>query len=653
MKCNKCGAEIEEGKKFCGECGAPAPQEKKCAKCGATIDAGVKFCPECGANQSNEEKRCHVCGSFVTSTKGIYCPECGEFTCEKCCAADKKRCNECARKSNDAAENRYREALNEALADGRIDLDERRILNELAKKLGLSNEQVAKLEREVKDKGNGKDAEGTFSTVENLELESARKKFYSCEGDLSTLLSAVQKIYSSHPVNEKVLSIYLPLLAANGKRDEALKLIQELGADVLSAYITSIDIYLSTDNMVEAERALEKAVILWSEDIVLKCYQVYYFLVMYHKYDEFSFLEKATNINASLKDVKGELALSHQLRVMSLLQKESGEEPPVYDADFCKQNGLYLRIVGNSNLGGVYIKNGCSYSSGSSVSSGGTGSGGVKFDVPDDYYAEECGDLTYHNNFVTIRNLDNSPNPELTRAIADFCRRNWPNFEENFTVEPEEGLIYSRWNNTANGPEFDTDEDGFCPFTWLIGDYGVYHDANVGFEAYENFEENWDYIISSFSYDPDDGFDPKTMDDLDRKVKYKIHVTAMSRNGYEFIIDRLYPGSVWDIWDPDWEFRYWSSFYEDVNDDDHSLYHYYELDRMPDYPARISGYVDGDHIRSPENGNEYACVPPGGWNNCDNDTDHNIYLTTKDLIIVNVADDCDFIFKPEDEIEDD
>lgn len=403
MKCNNCGAEVAEGMKFCGDCGAPIPQEKKCVSCGATIALRMKFCPECGANQSGESakpkfnaaafamgdknviagdvvghreethiagsatiiknedqskqvKRCHVCGSLMLITQGFDCPECGEFTCENCYDADKNCCNDCAENHKKADASRYQDALKAALADGKIDLEERRTLNDLAKKLGLSSEQAAKIEREVK----GEDEEGSLTTAEKIELENARKAFYACEGDISSILSTAEKIYKSYPVNEKALALYLPVLAASGKTDEALKVINALGADVLSAYITAIDIYLTKDNMTEAERTLKKAVMLWPESNTIKSYQVYYYLAMYHKYNEFCFLEKATNANAALKDVEGELELSHQLRVMSLLQKESGEELPEYDRDFCKENGLFFRVVANVNLTGVYVEGGCS-----------------------------------------------------------------------------------------------------------------------------------------------------------------------------------------------------------------------------------------------------------------------------------------------------
>ena len=238
MKCNNCGDEITEGMRFCGNCGTPVPQEKKCVSCGATIALRMRFCPDCGTNQSetaekpkfnaasfamgdknviagdvigsqetthisgnatiikNEDqtkqvKRCHVCGSLVMITDGFDCPECGEFTCDKCYDADKNCCSDCAKKHVKSNEEQYAAALKAALTDGKIDLEERRILNDLAKKLGLSNEQAAKLEREVK----GEEDEGSLTTAEELELKKAYKDFYACQGDLAGILSTARKSF--------------------------------------------------------------------------------------------------------------------------------------------------------------------------------------------------------------------------------------------------------------------------------------------------------------------------------------------------------------------------------------------------------------------------------------------------------------------------
>jgi hypothetical protein len=53
--CKSCGAEIPEGSKFCGKCGAPSQPETrasalKCSKCGKDNPAGTKFCTGCGGS---------------------------------------------------------------------------------------------------------------------------------------------------------------------------------------------------------------------------------------------------------------------------------------------------------------------------------------------------------------------------------------------------------------------------------------------------------------------------------------------------------------------------------------------------------------------------------------------------------------------------
>ena len=74
-----CGMTGIKGK-FCPECGAQKPEEKKadtwnCA-CGNTGIKG-KFCPECGAKKPEEKADTWNCACGMTGIKGKFCPECG------------------------------------------------------------------------------------------------------------------------------------------------------------------------------------------------------------------------------------------------------------------------------------------------------------------------------------------------------------------------------------------------------------------------------------------------------------------------------------------------------------------------------------------------------------------------------------------------
>src|SRR6516162_9031673 len=55
MECPSCGAANLEGKKFCGDCGAPLPV--RCTACGAENPPGKKFCADCGAALSIRASR--------------------------------------------------------------------------------------------------------------------------------------------------------------------------------------------------------------------------------------------------------------------------------------------------------------------------------------------------------------------------------------------------------------------------------------------------------------------------------------------------------------------------------------------------------------------------------------------------------------------
>lgn len=133
-RCPKCGEEIENGKRFCSNCGYDTHKVEdehqidsnntNCSKCGTMFSKKSKFCPECGkpytpcafcgadmkegttrctACGKDAPKSCPKCGTLITE-KTKFCPECGEpliKTCSSCgtkIEGSPKFCPECGNK---------------------------------------------------------------------------------------------------------------------------------------------------------------------------------------------------------------------------------------------------------------------------------------------------------------------------------------------------------------------------------------------------------------------------------------------------------------------------------------------------------------------------------------------------------------------------
>lgn len=78
VKCPKCNTDVQEGVKFCPNCGGKilSPGMTSCPKCNAEMKIGSKFCPSCGEKLVNNCPKCNA--ELQAGAK--FCPACGAKT---------------------------------------------------------------------------------------------------------------------------------------------------------------------------------------------------------------------------------------------------------------------------------------------------------------------------------------------------------------------------------------------------------------------------------------------------------------------------------------------------------------------------------------------------------------------------------------------
>ena len=196
-----CGHLISPGEKFCPECGTPMqlpPRPPSGVVAGTPISIGEKAIVTgnvVGGDQikvmgdltnithtdeTRKVKLCAVCGSHQEVVKGNDCPQCREWVCRDCFVVSLLACVSCQKAGQSRAETDYRALLVEVYQNKRVDEADRVMLRAAASRLGLTAEQVQKLE-------------APFRIVEESALAGA---------DLLRLTAAEQALYTEFKVDE-------------------------------------------------------------------------------------------------------------------------------------------------------------------------------------------------------------------------------------------------------------------------------------------------------------------------------------------------------------------------------------------------------------------------------------------------------------------
>jgi len=396
-KCPKCGIEIDDGMKFCGECGTRIIQTKKCPKCGKVWPETMRFCGECGhdfggegggsagvigdrnviagdvnvnnttniinRDQTKDVVKCVVCGRGVVITKAYQCSVCGQYVCESHYDDRGRVCDNCRTENVKKIEDEYRKALEEILEDGIIDRDEFERLEQLRKKLGMTVPRAMELQKQMKvdiaEKKSIAHGNVALMTVEKAQCERAKEKLYD-EGDFSEVVKLVQTIYQNHPWNEEVLSIYMTALARIDE-SKVRAIINALPVDLPSAYAVLIDLELrhglENGDMAAAEVKLASAESLWPQNSHVKYRRILLMCVTARLLDDRTHLAEAMDMLTSMPASVDKLEASWAFYLQYAISHALGDDVPELTPELCEKNGVYYSFVKGEVLGFPHCKN--------------------------------------------------------------------------------------------------------------------------------------------------------------------------------------------------------------------------------------------------------------------------------------------------------
>lgn len=301
MKCPNCNAELDDNSKFCSECGAKIPPQKKTNGLGVSIgdknviSGGVSITNVNAQDETKLVNECHVCGKHVTNDLGHTCPECGLFTCNECFDKKEKMCDSCVKAKHRKALKRYQNLASEIYGKGVISPADRKVLEKEAISSGLSNEDIIAVENEYK-----KDSIG-LTDADKIELEQCQKNLL--EGKYNET-KKIEAIYNEHSDNPDVLACYIRSIARSDDydNDEVEKWINQLEYDNKVAQMTLVEFSLMKEDFSRANQQIEIAKKKWPNDYLVLCYEIILYCLFVNKKQRFEYLPKIHEILNNLGD---------------------------------------------------------------------------------------------------------------------------------------------------------------------------------------------------------------------------------------------------------------------------------------------------------------------------------------------------------------
>ena len=287
-------------------------------------------------DETKQVKKCHICGGLYPITQGFFCPQCNEYTCANCYNAERKLCSICI--SNN--EEKYRTALKTLLQQGTIDFNIRNQLVALQRQLGIDETKAAELESAEKES-----MLSSLSAYDDINIENAMDLFYD-KGDVDSAFDVVEPVYRIHPDNERVLSVYLPILI---KKDicQAKQIVQQAKTENFALYLAGLEIALIEGKLDVVEKKLNQSIEKWRSNAVSQYYEIMLDIQLWKLSKDERFVDNAKNIAKS--NVENLSRLENTFKHKSLLalceiSTTTDSTSDLSSQEYCQRNNLYTAL---------------------------------------------------------------------------------------------------------------------------------------------------------------------------------------------------------------------------------------------------------------------------------------------------------------------
>jgi len=292
--------------------------------------------------QEDDTKRvltCAVCGRNVPYADGYTCPGCGRFVCTDHYYKNSRQCHLCAGQEESSREKEYSCLLEQAYADGKVDLTERKKLDAARERLGISAERAKALESRCAPKA--APTGSALTRIERHKLENATRLLME-EYRLEEAAMELADLWKLHPHDDEVLSLYLRV-QKDRDPSSAKEIISSLNADIKEAYISEIDIAIREMRLSDAEKIIEKAKTIYADDVIVACKELELLIGLFAVTGDSSYVTSARLISKRLKNSKYMYEESEICFSNALLLSAQGERDAIgHMKKNCAKNNIPL-----------------------------------------------------------------------------------------------------------------------------------------------------------------------------------------------------------------------------------------------------------------------------------------------------------------------